>query len=92
MIGGVYLCEVVIAAGDQKPLRSIATPPKEWGDAATHRVAPAHDQDDEGHSRCYLCPREALDNDIVPIIANDHHSHDGAGAADGTNSAINLTA
>ena len=91
MIDATYSWEHIIAACDQETLNGVVTPAKEGSWADQDRVSPDDCKDSKSHSRWDLLARESLDNDIVPVIANKYHGHDGACSKDGSKTSIKLT-
>ncbi len=90
-LGADRLGEVVVAAGVEQPLRGVAAPQVQHGrQADRHAVAPDAEEDDGRLPRGDLDPAEALDDDVVAVVADDHHVEDGHAAADGAQEAVHL--
>ena len=82
--------EEVIAAGDDETLSFVVSPAQEWSNADEDRVDPDCKQETSRHARCDPLASQTLDNDIVPVITNHHHGHDGAGSKDSPSETIDL--
>ena len=87
-----YRVYEVVGAGYESPLHLVSSPAKEGTTADPDSVGPDGQEDEEGLARGDLGPGEALDDDVVPVIADGDHGEDGADPRDGARGPIELAA
>ena len=83
--------EEVIGACQQETLGHVVPPASEGGAADEDGVAPDDAEDAGRHAGTDLLTGEALHDDVVSVVTDDHHGHDGTRAKDGSKTAIQTT-
>ena len=98
------LGEEVVAAGDQETLGRVVSPAEEGSHRYARGVGPEDQQQTERHAGSDLLPGEPLhqtsgsqgnvqlllylDDDVVSVVPDGHHGHDGARPEDGSETSV----
>ena len=90
--GKYYRVYEVVSTRYESSLHLVSSPTKEWPTADANSVGPDQHEDEEGLARGDLGPGEALDDDVVPVIADGDHGEDGADPRDGPRGSVQLAA